>query len=133
MPQTSQNFHGLNVHDKIGDVLIYCCFINTALFAGPQPGNALMRQGAWVEAIGFFDFALNLLRNFRADWRPELNERQRSCWMHMAFCHLNLEEYQAAIQYLDFVEVCLMVYTSFLVKWRVIFLGFSTLCYNVLH
>lgn len=61
-----------------------------------EEGNALMRQGAWVEAIGFFDAALNLLRNNAS--RPELNERQRSCWMHMAFCHLNLEEYQAAIQ-----------------------------------
>ena len=137
IPQTSQNFEGLNIHDKIGDgVLLYCCFTNMALFAGPQPGNALMRQGAWVEAIGFFDAALNLLRNNAS--RPELNERQRSCWMHMAFCHLNLEEYQAAIQYLDFFEVFLMVYTTFLVKWWVIFwvfyimLQYTTLVHDLL-
>ena len=54
-----------------------------------------MRQGAWVEAIGFFEAALNLLRN---------SEASVNCWMHMAFCHLNLEEYQAAIEYLDFVS-----------------------------
>lgn len=61
-----------------------------------EEGNLLIRQGAWVEAIGFFEAALNLLRS--SGQRPELNERQRSCWMQMATCHLNLEEYQAAIQ-----------------------------------
>ena len=93
------------IHDRIGEgLLIYhCLLINGHLFghgqwflALPQPGNALMRQGAWVEAIGFFDAALNLLGD-----RGESRERQRRCWMHMAFCHLNLEEYQAAIEYLD--------------------------------
>lgn len=69
-------------------IVTICCFRHAAAI----PGHTLIRQGAWIEALGFYEAALNLLRSSGQD------QEQQNCWLKCAFCHFNLEEYEAAIE-----------------------------------
>lgn len=62
------------------------------------PGHTLIRQGAWIEALGFYEAALNLRSRSPGSPGQEADQEQQNCWLNCAFCHLNLEEYEAAIE-----------------------------------
>ncbi|CAK9054314.1 unnamed protein product [Durusdinium trenchii] len=66
-----------------------------------EEGLLLIRQGAWVEAIDLFEQARNLLKgrdSLSAGQAGEAEQTEQGCLLNCAFCHLNLEEYDAVIE-----------------------------------